>query len=55
MSQDKYIGMDVHQASVSVAVLDGGGEAHHGVRAGDESQYDRRVYPGSTWQSGGDL
>jgi hypothetical protein len=26
MSQDKYIGMDVHQASVSVAVLDGGGK-----------------------------
>jgi transposase len=26
MSQDKYIGMDVHQASISVAVLDGGGK-----------------------------
>jgi transposase len=26
MSQDKYIGMDVHQASISVAVPDGGGK-----------------------------
>ena len=26
MSQDKYIGMDVHQATVSVAVLDSGGK-----------------------------
>jgi transposase len=26
MSQDKYIGMDVHQATISVAVLDGGGK-----------------------------
>jgi len=26
MSEDKYIGLDVHQASVSVAVLDRGGK-----------------------------
>jgi hypothetical protein len=25
MSQEKYIGMDVHQASISVAVMDAGG------------------------------
>src|SRR5258708_10877981 len=26
MSQEKYIGMDVHQATISVAVLDSGGK-----------------------------
>jgi hypothetical protein len=26
MSQEKYIGMDVHQATVSVAIMDGGGK-----------------------------
>jgi hypothetical protein len=26
MSQEKYIGMDVHQATVSVAVMDSGGK-----------------------------
>ena len=26
MSQEKYIGMDVHQASISVAVMDAGGK-----------------------------
>jgi len=25
MSQEKYIGMDVHQATISVAVMDAGG------------------------------
>ena len=26
MSQEKYIGMDVHQATTSVAIMDGGGK-----------------------------
>ena len=26
MSQEKYIGMDVHQATISVAVMDAGGK-----------------------------
>jgi hypothetical protein len=26
MSQEKYIGMDVHQATISVAVMDSGGK-----------------------------
>jgi hypothetical protein len=26
MSQEKYIGMDVHQATISVAVMDGHGK-----------------------------
>jgi len=26
MSQEKYIGMDVHQATISVAVMDTGGK-----------------------------
>jgi hypothetical protein len=26
MSQQKYIGMDVHQATISVAVMDSGGK-----------------------------
>ena len=26
MNQEKYIGMDVHQATISVAVLDGSGK-----------------------------
>ena len=26
MSQEKYIGMDIHQATISVAVMDAGGK-----------------------------
>jgi hypothetical protein len=28
MSQEKYIGMDVHQATISVAVMNHSGELH---------------------------
>ena len=37
MNQEKYIGMDVHQATISVAVMDGYGQADHGMHPGDES------------------
>ena len=33
MSQEKYIGMDVHQATISVAVLDSAGK--RGAGEGD--------------------
>jgi hypothetical protein len=39
MSQEKYIGMDVHQATISVAVMDAQGK--HGMPAGDQSSHDR--------------
>ena len=41
MSQEKYIGMDVHQATISVAVMDAQWQADHGMPAGDQSGHDR--------------
>ena len=37
MNQEKYIGMDVHHATISVAVMDAGWQADHGMLAGDKS------------------
>jgi hypothetical protein len=39
MSQEKYIGMDVHQAAISVAVMDAQGQTTHGMRAEDRSEH----------------
>jgi hypothetical protein len=33
MNQEKYIGMDVHQATISVAVMDGRGKPDLGMHA----------------------
>jgi hypothetical protein len=40
MSQEKYIGMDVDQATISAAVMDAPGETAHGMRPGDQSRHD---------------
>jgi hypothetical protein len=40
MSQDKYIGMDVHQATISMAVMDAGGKLMYGMPLGDQGGYD---------------
>ena len=45
MKQEKYIGMDVHQATISVAVMDSSWQADHGMHPGDESSHDSRVPP----------
>ena len=45
MSQEKYIGMDVHQASISVAVMDAGGKLIMEQCAGDQGGHDGRVHP----------
>jgi hypothetical protein len=45
MSQEKYIGMDVHQATISVAVIGCWRQADHGVLAGDQGGHDCRVHP----------
>ena len=50
MSQEKYIGMDVHQATISVAVLDSPGQVNHGKYSGDESGHDQ---PQDRWDQPG--
>jgi hypothetical protein len=40
MSQEKYIGMDVHQATISVAVSDSRGKLIMESIPGDESNHD---------------
>ena len=55
MSQEKYIGMDVHQATISVAVMDAQGKADHGMPAGDQGIHDHRVHPRTAGNSVGDL
>jgi hypothetical protein len=37
MNQEKDIGMDVHQATISVAVMHSKGQADHGMHSGDQS------------------
>ena len=45
MSQEKYIGMDVHQATISVAVMDAARQADYGMPAGNQGGHDSRVHP----------
>ena len=40
MNQEKYIGMDVHQATISVAVMDSRGKLIMESIVGDESSHD---------------
>ncbi len=40
MNQEKYIGMDVHQATISVAVMDSSGKLIMECHPGDESGHD---------------
>ena len=46
MSQEKYIGMDVHQASISVAVMDAQGKLIMEMPAGDQSEHDLEFIQG---------
>ena len=45
MNQEKYIGMDVHQATISVAVMDAPRQADHGMPARDQGGHDCRFHP----------
>jgi hypothetical protein len=47
MNQEKYIGLDVHQATISVAVMDSSGKLIMEC-IGDESGYDSRVHRWAT-------
>jgi hypothetical protein len=55
MSQEKYIGMDVHQATVSVAVMDGSGKLLMECLLENPGGYDCRVRPRITGNSSRDL
>ena len=48
MSQEKYIGMDVHQATISVAVMDSSGKLIMECILRDQSGYDSRVHRWAT-------
>jgi len=37
VNSEKYIGLDVHQATISVAVMDSNRQGSHGVHPGDQS------------------
>ena len=37
MSGEKYIGLDVHQATISVAVVDSQGQVDHGIHSGTKA------------------
>jgi hypothetical protein len=55
MSQEKYIGMDVHQATISVAVMDAGGKLIMECLLETRGGHDRRVYPRTAGNSVADL
>jgi hypothetical protein len=54
MNQEKYIGMDVHQATISVAVMDAGGKLIMEC-FGDQGGHDCRVHPRIARNSVADL
>jgi len=37
VTSEKYIGLDVHQATISVAVMDASGQAGNGIDSGNQS------------------
>ena len=55
MSQEKYIGMDVHQATISVAVMDAQGKLIMESLLETKASTMRGVHPGTTRNSGADL
>src|SRR6266516_5876428 len=55
MSQEKYIGMDVHQATISVAVMDAGGKLIMECLAGNQGVHDSGLHPRIAWNSVPDL
>jgi hypothetical protein len=55
MSQEKYIGMDVHRATISVAVMDGDGKLIMECLLETKAATILRVHPGIAWNSVPDL
>ena len=55
MNQAKYIGMDVHQATISVAVMDSAGKLDLGVHPRNESDHDSAVHRWAARQLAGDF
>jgi hypothetical protein len=54
MDTKKYIGMDVHQVTVSVAVMDSGGKIN-GFPYRNEVRDHSGVHPGVAWDVVGNL
>jgi len=54
MNQEKYIGMDVHQATISAAVVDPSGKLLMECLL-ETKAADSRVHPGIAWNSVADL
>jgi len=55
MNQEKYIGMDVHAATISAAVKNAEGKLLMGMRAGNQGSHDSGVHSRTAWNSGVDL
>lgn len=55
MSQEKYIGMNVHQATISGCRDECSGQAVYEKRAGNQGRHDSGVYSRTPWNSGIDL
>ena len=55
MSQEKYIGMDVHQATISVAVMKTQGKLIMECLLETKASHDRRVHPRTAGNSVADL
>ena len=55
MNQEKYIGMDVHAATISAAVMNAEGKLLMGMRARNQGSHDSGVHSRTAWNSGVDL
>ena len=55
MNQAKYIGMDVHQATISVAVMDSAGKLILRIHPRNESDHDSAVHRRAVRQPAGDF
>jgi len=55
VSDEKYIGLDVHQATISVAVMDATGKVVMESNPGGQGNKRSRIFCGSTWNLVGDL
>ena len=55
MSQEKYIGLDLHQASISAAVMDPSGNVLMECLLETKAATIPRVHPGKAWNSVTDL
>jgi len=50
MDSKKYIGMDVHKESISIAVLNFAGKGGDGMLHRDQSEHHSAVYPRAAWR-----